>query len=300
MARANWDTGYFQAEIYYQLLTELGYDVVHPEENELGAELFYVAVSERDVDFWPNGWFPLHSEFLEAAPNAVRVGNSIAAGGFQGYLVDKATADEHGIESIEQIADDPDLVALFDTDGNGLADLTGCDAGWGCHEQIEQHLGSEGLGDSIEHINAQYSVLMADVLARHDRGEPVLFYTGPPTGRWGHWRPEKMWFGSPLQLIPTGTHRFQASRAVSPIRVTSAGRPTTSMSWPTLTSWPTTQRPATLLEVIELPLGDVSAQNFLMDQGENTQADITRHAEEWIAENRDLVDTWLQAARDAA
>jgi glycine betaine/proline transport system substrate-binding protein len=57
---------------------------------------------------------------------------------------------------------------------------------------------------------------------------------------------------------------------------------------------------ATLLEVIELPLGDVSAQNFLMDQGENTQADITRQAEEWIAENRDLVDTWLQAARDAA
>ncbi|HZD24493.1 MAG TPA: glycine betaine ABC transporter substrate-binding protein, partial [Acidimicrobiia bacterium] len=57
---------------------------------------------------------------------------------------------------------------------------------------------------------------------------------------------------------------------------------------------------AKLLEVVELPLGDVSAQNLLMNQGENSQADISRQAKDWIAENRDLVDTWLEAARAEA
>jgi ABC-type proline/glycine betaine transport system substrate-binding protein len=97
MARANWDTGFFQAEIYFQLLEELGYTVEHPENNEMGAEVFYQAVNKREIDFWVNGWFPLHDKFLADAPNAERVGNQVEAGAFQGYLADKATVEEHDI-----------------------------------------------------------------------------------------------------------------------------------------------------------------------------------------------------------
>lgn len=300
MARANWDTGYFQAEVYYQLLTELGYDVEHPENNELGAELFYVAASEGDVDFWVNGWFPLHDEFLAAAPNAQRVGNSIAAGGFQGYLVDRATADEYGIESIEQIAADPELAALFDTDGDGTADLVGCDAGWGCHDAIELHFDQEGLGENMTHVVASYSVLMADVIARYERGEPVLFYTWTPNWTVGALAP-----GEDVVWINAGTHP-DGNPAVPDVVgcVTDPcdiGWAANDINVVANADFLAENAPAArLLEVVELPLGDVSAQNFLMDQGENTQADITRHAEEWIAENRALVDSWLDAARAEA
>jgi glycine betaine/proline transport system substrate-binding protein len=55
-----------------------------------------------------------------------------------------------------------------------------------------------------------------------------------------------------------------------------------------------------LFELIEIPVEDINAQNLKMNEGENTQEDIERHAEEWIAGHRDLVDGWLEEARAAA
>ena len=46
-------------------------------------------------------------------------------GALQGYLIDKKTRDKYGIKSIEQLKD-PKLAKLFDIDGDGKADLTGC------------------------------------------------------------------------------------------------------------------------------------------------------------------------------
>jgi len=300
LARANWDTGYFQAEIYRKLLEELGYDVVSPEENELSADLFYVAVNEGEVDMWANGWFSLHDEFLAAAPNATRIGEEIPAGGFQGYLVDKATVDAHGIESIEQIAADPELAALFDVDGDGLGDLIGCNAGWGCHEAIEQHFAEQGFGDTMTHLFAEYSVLMADVIARHGRGEPVLYYTWTP-----NWTVGALVPGEDVMWIEASTH----PNGQDPVPgVVGCVNDPCDIGWTAndinvvankdfLAENPAA---AKLVELVTIPLGAVSSQNLLMNEGESTQADIERHAEEWIAENRDLVDGWLEEARASA
>ena len=54
-----------------------------------------------------------------------------------------------------------------------------------------------------------------------------------------------------------------------------------------------------LFQVMALPLADISNQNNRMRDGENSQADIDSHAEEWIALNRDLFDSWLTQARRA-
>ena len=37
----------------------------------------------------------------------------------------------------------------------------------------------------------------------------------------------------------------------------------------------------------------------VLDAGENTEEDVRRHATEWIADHRPLVDDWLTAARSA-
>src|SRR3546814_10027262 len=60
MARATWDTGWWPAEIYKQLLEKLGYEV--GEVTTLDTPPFYQAVAQGDVDFRVNGWFPLRSE----------------------------------------------------------------------------------------------------------------------------------------------------------------------------------------------------------------------------------------------
>lgn len=47
----------------------------------------------------------------------------------QGYLIDKKTADEYKITHISQLSD-PKLAKLFDSNGDGKADLVGASAGW--------------------------------------------------------------------------------------------------------------------------------------------------------------------------
>ena len=137
MARANWDTGYFQAAVYRALLEELGCEVSDPADDELAPDEFYPRLAMQDFDFWPNGWFPLHDANLAESQDGVRIGDvvtalgdAIPAGGLQGFLVDKATAEEYDIERLDAIAASDELVALFDRDGNGLADLVGCNEGW--------------------------------------------------------------------------------------------------------------------------------------------------------------------------
>lgn len=302
MARATWDTEYFLAEIYYQLLTELGYDVTHPENNELGAELFYQALDQGDLDLWANGWFPLHDPFFEETTNAVKVGTMIPAGGFNGYLIDKATADEYDITSFEQIAENPELNALFDFDGDGRADLVGCDAGWGCFEAIEQHLADTSYDETVNHLSAQYSVLMTDLLARYERGESVFFYTWTPNWTVGALVPgeDVVWLEAPSH--PHGNEPIDGV-------VGCAGDLD-----PCHTGWnaddiqvvanadflAANPAAAALFEAVEIPLADSADQNLRMQDGEDSLADVARHAQEWIDGNRPLVDEWLDAAQAAA
>lgn len=62
MAQATWDTGWFQADVYRLLLEELGYTVTDPES--VGTVAFYFFAAGGDVDFWANGWFPLHNRYI--------------------------------------------------------------------------------------------------------------------------------------------------------------------------------------------------------------------------------------------
>ncbi len=41
---------------------------------------------------------------------------------------------------------------FFDTNGNGKANLTGCNAGWGCEKVIEYQLDAYGLRDTVNTI----------------------------------------------------------------------------------------------------------------------------------------------------
>ena len=53
-------------------------------------------------------------------------------------------------------------------------------------------------------------------------------------------------------------------------------------------------------ELFTLPLGDINAQNTRMNEGEKSQKDIERHVDEWIADNTDTWNGWLEEARKAA
>jgi hypothetical protein len=63
LARATWDTGWFQTEVFRILLQELGYTV--PEPKTWNNQDFYRLTAQGEIDLWANGWFPLHNPFIQ-------------------------------------------------------------------------------------------------------------------------------------------------------------------------------------------------------------------------------------------
>lgn len=129
----------FQLLVVNKGLESLGYRVKEPLELEITA--MHLAVAQGDADYNANSWIPLHNAFYEKVGGkgvVTRIG-TLVEGAVQGYLVDKKTADAHGIKTINDLAD-PKIAGLFDADGDGKADLTGCNPGWGCERAIEHHI----------------------------------------------------------------------------------------------------------------------------------------------------------------
>ncbi|HEX6255241.1 MAG TPA: glycine betaine/L-proline ABC transporter substrate-binding protein ProX [Euzebyales bacterium] len=312
MARATWDTGFMQAYIYRDLLTELGYDVSDPSEATLDPNVFYPALAEGDFDLWANGWFPLHDIYLERElfsgeqneEPITPVGTQVDGGALQGYLVDKKTADEMGLTSMSDLTD-ADTAAAFDGDGNGQADLIGCNDGWGCNAAITEQINTLDWGANVEQIVGDYSVQIDEVAQKVDAGEPVLFYTWTPNWTIDVLVPgeDVVWLESPplpgddesttadgLAGCATGGESCELGWVVNDIRAV--------VNNDFLENNPDA---AALLEAVQIPLSDISAQNAEMNEAGDsyTEDDIAADAAEWIEQNRDAVDGWLEQARSA-
>ena len=334
MARADWSTGYFQAQVYKQMLEELGYDVSEPSETELGPSLAYLAMAQGDVDFWANSWYPGHNAWWEpelpdgslVGDHLVKVGAVFRGGGLQGLLITKSVADEHGIAFVDQINDDPDIRALFDSNDDGVAEIYGCQESWTCDDIItNQILFSDW--DNIEQTIAGYDAMFAEAVAKADAGEPMVVYTWTPSAYITQLRPgdnvywigmrntlddsnpsgveggeqhdQRYWAGTtdPVMLdIPAEQCPAAAELGHCPLGWVPADiQVTANQDW--LNANPAA---AELLTVAKLSVIDVSLANVQQDQGMDTEAEIAQLAADWIADNRATVDEWIAAALAAA
>ncbi|MFB0900372.1 MAG: proline/glycine betaine ABC transporter substrate-binding protein ProX, partial [Polaromonas sp.] len=55
-----------------------------------------------------------------------------------------------------------------------------------------------------------------------------------------------------------------------------------------------------LFEIMQLPVGDINAQNQRMKNGENSEQDIAKHTDAWIKGHQKTFDSWIQQALAAA
>lgn len=306
-ARATWNTGYFQEALVRAGLEELGYEVEKPKE--LTNPLFYQSVMLGDLDYWTNGWFPNHtSQMPKHSEERVEIVGYVAkAGGLQGYLVSKRDVEKYNIKSLDDFKR-PEVKKAFDDNGDGKADLTACPPGWGCEKVITHHFDVYGLDDHINPIKAGYSASMADTMARYSAGKPIFFYTWAPNWTIGMLKPGKdvMWINvpeiNPLESQIPGKDRMtvsgiegavtdplKAGFVVSDIQIVANKK--------FLQENPAAKK---FFEVFTLPLADISTQNTKMQDGEKSQDDIERHAQEWIAANNEKWNGWLEAARNSA
>ena len=308
MARATWDSGHMQAAIYAELIGELGYTVDDPAASTLDPNGFYPALASGQYDLWVNGWFPLHDIYLEGELVTGQstdlpiepVGFQVRSGALQGYMIDKATADAMGITSMSQLSD-ASVARLFDQDGDGLADLIGCNEGWGCNGVIDSHIAELGWGANVEQVSGDYNSLVAVVAERVADGEPALFYAWTPNWTYQVLTPgeQVVWLESPALddeeasttvdgLKGCASNPCDLGWAVSSIRAVG--------NEDFLDDNPDIRR---LLEVVSIPLSDIATQNARMASAElgYSEEEIKADAAAWIEANRDTVDGWLVNAR---
>jgi glycine betaine/proline transport system substrate-binding protein len=287
MAKANWDTGYFQAEVYKQALEKMGYNVTEPKA--MKPSVFYVAAAAGDLDLWVNGWFGTHDTYIKEAKGKVKpVGNVMSKGGLQGYLIDKKSADKYGIKTVMDIKKH---AKQFDSNGDGKADMVACPPGWGCEKQITKHFAELGLGDFINPVQADYSASMADAIAKFKNGKSVLFYTWTP-----NWTVGALELGKDIVWIEVP---YSETKAVKVPNATKSKinmgfgaddiRPAANVDF--LKANPKVEK---MLKKASIPLADVAAQNMKMNSGEKSERAIKKHAAAWIKANQSTFDSWTK------
>ena len=307
MARASWDTGWWQAEVYSQMLQELGYDV--SRITTLDNPPFYQTVAQGDIDMWVNGWFPLHNSYEDAfSQGAEKVGYVAKGGALQGYLIDRKTAEEHDINHVSDLTRD-DIQTLFDANGDGKADLVACPPGWGCETVISHHFEAYGWNDDFNPIKAGYSASMADALGRYENGQPIFFYTWTPNWTVGELPPgeDVVWLQMKETKLPEGQAHLADQTTVEDLAGCRGEQPC-DLGWPANDIRPVAnsdflaENPAAarLLREASIPIADIFDQNARMNAGADSPEDLEQQASNWIEENRDKVDAWLKSAREAA
>lgn len=307
-ARATWDTGWFQTDIYIEALKKLGY-TVKPVET-LANPVFYQAVGQGDVDFWVNGWFPLHDAYRKDFQKGASVVGYVAKGGaLQGYLIDKKTAQKYHINSIADFKKS-DIAKLFDTNGDGKANLVACPPGWGCELVIKHQLDAYGLRKTVEPIKAAYSASMAQALARYKDGQPIFFYTWTPNWTTGLLVPGRdvVWLEVPFPSLPKDQQSYLDKTTVPNVVGCVNDANPCKMGWPANDIRPVVSNkfldhnPAAkrLFEVMSIPLKDIETQNAEMYHGADKPADIQRQAKQWISAHQKTFDGWIADAEKTA
>lgn len=288
----------FQTVLVMRALEKLGYDVkpISIAEYNIG----YQALANGDATFMAAAWVPLHDNFYNGVggnKTLYREG-TYSNNALQGYLIDKATADKYHITNIEQLKD-PEIAKLFDSNGDGKADLTGCTPGWGCQETIEHHMDAYDLRKTVVHNMGSYPAMMADTIARYREGKPILYYTWTPYWVSGVLVPGKdvVWLEVPFTSLPGDQ---KGINTVLP-NGKNYGFPVNTQHIVANKAFAQTNPAAAkLFAVMQLPVGDINAQNLRMRDGENKPTDIERHADAWIKAHQSTFDGWIKQALDAA
>jgi glycine betaine/proline transport system substrate-binding protein len=284
----------FQTLLVGRALQTLGYEVKPIKEIEYATA--HLAVANGDGTFLADHWDPLHADFYKNSGGDAKLWRkgTYSTGAVQGYLIDKKTAEQYHITHIDQLRD-PQLAKLFDSNGDGKADMTGCNPGWGCEAVIEHQLKAYQLSDTVTHVQGSYPALIADTIARFKAGAPILYFTWTPYWVSGVLRPgqEVVWLQVPHSSLPGEQAKIDTQL---PDGKNYGFVPNTQRIVANKAFTDKNPAAAKLFEVMQLPVGDINAQNLAMKNGQNKPTDLDRHTDGWIKSHQKTFDHWIAQA----
>ncbi|MDD0852182.1 glycine betaine/L-proline ABC transporter substrate-binding protein ProX [Halobacteriovorax sp. GB3] len=288
----------FQTMILMKALSKLGYDVQPIKEVAYAVAYKSIAQNKDDknIHFLSVNWAPLHENMYKKAggDKAFYRKGTFIDGCAQGYLIDKKTADKYKIRYFNDLKK-PEIAKLFDSDGNGKADLAGCNPGWGCEKVIEHQLDAFKLRKTVEHRQGEYAAIISETIAKFDKGEPVLYYTYTP-----YWVSGKLVPGKDVVWLQVTESSHPISKSTRLPNGDDYGFNINNMRIVANAATGKHHKVAAkLFEVAKMNVNDISLQNMLISKGENTEKQIERHADSWIKAHQKDFDSWIEQAKKA-
>ena len=319
--RLDGSAGEVLAAIGAELLGELGYEVSAARNDGYRAAAGYEALAEGEVDIWFDGYYPADRQWHEmaladgspVANHVVVLDESVTGTVVEGLLITRGVVDEYRIGSLGDVNDSPQLVALFDTDGNGKANVFGCPDDLACGDVIDAVIANNGW-DNLEQTRSWYQGLLAESGYRVDDGDPAIQYARVPS-----WAEARLALGDNTVWLDLGGPDHACPDAEScDVDWPSAGAEPVPDSAPCTaapchTGWnPSTLQltvnaefasanPAAmrLLELLRVDPTDLAELHLRAEEAEDPEAAAELLAAEWVAANRELATEWVVAASTA-
>jgi glycine betaine/proline transport system substrate-binding protein len=304
MCRANWASGYIQAEIVRQIMQQAGFDVSDPSTIELGP------------------WYPGHFSWFEnELPDGSLVGDYVEAvpglfedSGVQGFLITKSWAEDNNISTMDQINRDEALWSVLDTDGNGKGEILGCPESWTCDDIIENMIAwgnGDEAWDNLEETKAGYEGLFAEMVNRVNADEPGIIYTWSPAsyltvlvpGINVLWLSVEAVLGTQNPLGKVGGENHQQGEGFTAFGADMCTQPC-QLGWEAAdiqVSARTDMLDANpflrnLFPLIRPSILDISFLQVDQTDGDGSQQHVVDLASAWMADNADAVDSWIAEA----
>ena len=313
MCRANWTSGYTQAEIVRQVLQSAGYGVSDPSAIELGPATAYMTMAAGECDLWANSWYPGHFSWYEnELPDGSLVADHVQAvdglfqnEGIQGYLVTKSWADANDITTLDQINDTPALYGALDTDGDGRGEILGCPEDWTCDDTIENQIAFAGWANLVQ-TKAGYDAMFAEFVNRVRAGQAAVIFTWTPSSYVVEMVPGEDVYWLSVEnnsIFDDGLYSGWAAGQ-------SQGDGFRNCTQPCQTGWKEADIQVSaridvleadpylhaLLEQIRPSIYDISILQVAQTSGDGSEAHVQWLAAEWMQSNESLVASWIANA----
>lgn len=297
---------YVVTQIGIAATRELGYRVTL---STVGTTMYFLAAQRGDLDIDMDINFPQQDPGFQKVKSGVAIvgRGQIAGGGTNGYMIDRKTAEAHGITNLSHLKD-PRIAGLFGRDGK--ADLINCDASWSCGEVVDYQLKSYALSGTVRSIRGKYEALMAEAITRVRRGEPALFYSWSPSWMNKALVPGRdvVWLPTPYEALPasvpnTGSAMVPGVEGCAgnqnPCRMAMAAwnyRAVANKGF--IARHPDLHR---LFDLMDFPVTQWSAwEDAISKPGGGGDRAIKALAREWIEAHRSQFDGWIANARRQA
>ena len=252
----------------------------------------FEAMDSGSMHVHPEVWLPnqanLHDKFVKDKGTVTMNPNGVSA--FQGMCVTKHTADEHGVSKLSDLTD-PDIAALFDTDGDGKGEIWIGASGWASTNVEKIRAKSYGYDETMNLKEMDETLALAEVDNAVVQKKPIVFFC---------YTPHHMF--ALHELVILEEPKFDASKW-------NVIQPTDDPDWLAKSEAPVawdlaylhihyatsleSSHPevASLLSKVKLDTDAVSLMTYALVV---EKQDPAEYAKQWVADNSELVERWLR------